>query len=77
MHPLAPDLSELSNEELYKKYNELNSKFMIAHLVGTGSLVQQMNMLLENYRAEMGRRHEKMLADASKNSNFKNIIDIK
>lgn len=77
MHPLAPDLSELSNEELYKKYNELNSKFMIAHRVGSGSVVQQMNMLLENYRAEMSRRHEKMLADASKNSNFKNIIDIK
>lgn len=77
MHPLAPDLSGLSNDELLNKYNELNSKFMMASRTGSG-VVMQMNMLLEDYRAELRRRQEKMLSDATnKNPNFKNIIDIK
>lgn len=77
MHPLAPDLSGLSNDELLNKYNDLNKKFSQAHRVGSGSIIYQMSMLLEDYRAEMRRRQEKMLADANKNPNFKNIIDIK
>lgn len=77
MHPLAPDLSELTNDELYKKYNELSNKYMMAHRVGSGSIVAQMSMLLENYKMEIARRHEKMMAEANKNPNFKNIIDIK
>ena len=77
MHPLAPDLSELSNDELLTKYNELNTKFMMASRTGSG-VIMQMNMLLEDYRAELRRRQEKMLSDATnKNPNFKNIIDIK
>jgi hypothetical protein len=77
MHPLAPDLSGLSNDELLTKYNELNTKFMMASRTGSG-VVMQMNMLLEDYRAELRRRQEKMLSDATnKNPNFKNIIDIK
>lgn len=77
MHPLAPDLSGLSNDELLNKYNELNSKFMMASRSGS-TVVMQMNMLLEDYRAELRRRQEKMMSDAvNKNPNFKNIIDIK
>lgn len=77
MHPLAPDLSGLSNDELLTKYNELNTKFMMASRTGSG-VIMQMNMLLEDYRAELRRRQEKMLSDATnKNPNFKNIIDIK
>jgi len=77
MHPLAPDLSGLSNDGLLTKYNELNTKFMMASRTGSG-VVMQMNMLLEDYRAELRRRQEKMLSDATnKNPNFKNIIDIK
>lgn len=77
MHPLAPDLSKLSNDELLNKYNDLAKKFSTAHRVGSGSVINQMAMLLEDYRAEMRRRHDKMLDDANKNPNFKNIIDIK
>ena len=77
-HPLTPDLSSLSNDDLYKKYNELHGKFIMAHRVGSGSVINQMAMLLEGYREEMRIRHERTLAEASKkNPNFKGIIDIK
>jgi hypothetical protein len=77
-HPLAQDITGLTDDELYKKYNELNSKYISAHRIGSGSVIQQMSMLLEHYRNEMRNRQEKLLNEAGKrNSNFKNIIDIK
>ena len=77
LHPLAPDLSKLNMDELMEKYNELNKKFQQAQRVGSGSVVGQMFILLEDFRQEIGRRQQKMLDEASnKNRNFKNIIDI-
>lgn len=75
-HPLVQDLSSLTNDELLTKYNDLNKKFMIASRTGSGAVISQMSMLLESYRTEMRTRQEKLLADANKNPNFKNIIDI-
>jgi hypothetical protein len=49
---------------------------MIASRTGSGAVISQMAMLLESYRTEMRTRQEKLLADANKNPNFKNIIDI-
>jgi hypothetical protein len=77
LHPLAPDLSKLNMDELLEKYNDLNKKFQAAHRLGSGSVIGQMSMLLEDYRTEIGNRQRKMLEEASsKNKNFKNIIDI-
>ena len=64
-------------DDLMAKYSELNKKFMQAQRVGSGSVLGQMSMLLEDYRYEIGRRQQKMLEEAgNKNKNFKNIIDI-
>lgn len=77
-HPLAPRLSELSMEELTKKYNELMSKMNQAYRMGPYSIIPQMQMLLEDYQLELQNRHQKQLEEMEKNSkNFKNIIDIK
>lgn len=77
LHPLAPDLSKLNMDELLEKYNELNKKFMTASRVGSGGIIGQMALLLEDYRHEIGNRQRKMLEEAgNKNKNFKNIIDI-
>jgi hypothetical protein len=76
MHPLAPDLSQFNNDELLQKFNDLNKKIVLASRSGSGHVVHQMSMLLEDYRQEMRRRHEKLMSDATKNPNFKNIIDI-
>ena len=78
MHPLAPKLSELSMEELVKKYNELNSKLNQAYRQGPFGIIPQMQMLLEDYQLELQNRQQKQLEEMEKNSkNFKNIIDIK
>jgi hypothetical protein len=76
MHPLAPNLSELTIEELTGKYNELVKKTLQAQRLGSGALVNQLGMLMEDYRSEISRRQQQILADANKNASFKNIIDI-
>lgn len=76
MHPLSPNLSELSMEELTTKYNELVKRLTQAHRMGNGNLVHQVSMLLEDYKIEISQRQQKILEDANKKANFKNIIDI-
>ena len=76
-HPLSPDLSKLTQEELNNKYGDLLKRITFAYRVGNADMVYQLQMLLEDYRNEISVRHEKTLADMEKNSkNFKNIIDI-
>ena len=77
MHPLIPDLSNLSTEELHKKYNELNQKLNQAYRFGPTSAIPQMQMIIENYRYEMDVRNRKLMDEMeAKNNNFKGIIDI-
>lgn len=77
LHPLAQDLSKLTMEELMSKYNDLSKKYMQTHRMGSGAVLSQMSMLLEDYRQEINTRQRKMLEEAgNKNKNFKNIIDI-
>lgn len=77
-HPLLPDLTEFTDDELMSKYNELNTRWVQANRAGSVSVLQQMSLVLESYRTEIRRRHEKMLQEVSqRNPAFKNIIDIK
>ncbi len=77
MHPLIPDLSNLSTEELHKKYNELTQKLNQAYRFGPTSAIPQMQMIIENYRYEMDVRNRKLMEEMeAKNNNFKGIIDI-
>lgn len=81
MHPLLPDLSALSDDELYKKYEDLNKRFSRAYRFGPASVIPQIQMLMQDYQSEINRRQQKLLRDmeerASKNGKgFKGIIDI-
>lgn len=76
MHPLTPDLSKLTTEELTNKYNELIKRQLQVQRSGNWNLMNQVSMVMEDYRAELTRRQQKLLDDANKNANFKNIIDI-
>jgi hypothetical protein len=78
MHPLAPDLSEIKDDELAKKISELSQRLTQSYRYGHGALVQQIQMLLEDYQAEHARRQQKQLEEMlSKNKQFKDIIDVK
>ncbi len=77
MHPLVPDLANLTTEELHKKYNELTRKLNQAYKFGPSGAIPQMQMILENYRYEMDVRNRKLMEEMeAKNDNFKGIIDI-
>lgn len=65
-HPLIPDLSGLTEEELAAKINELSKKLAIAARTGNGYLCVQIRMALESYQAKY---QEKLQASYKKASN--------
>lgn len=76
-HPLTPDLTKLSMDELTKKYGDLLNRITYAYRIGQADMVQQLQLLMEDYQNEMNDRNRKQLAEMEKASkNFKNIIDI-
>jgi uncharacterized membrane protein (DUF106 family) len=79
MHPLAPDLTNLTDDELQKKYNELNNRINAAYRMGNMDLVMQVQLLLNDYQTEIGTRQRKMMEDLQKRAgkDFDDIIDIK
>jgi len=77
-HPLMTNLSELSTEDLHKKYNELMTKMNQANRFGPVGIIPQMQMVLEDYRTEMNNRNRKLMDEMeSKGDKFKGLIDIK
>ena len=77
MHPLSPDLTKLTLDELNNKYGDLLKRITYAYQIGQPDMVNQLQMLLQDYQAEIQVRNQKALAEMEKNSkNFKNIIDI-
>lgn len=64
MHPLAPDLSGLTDEELYTKRNELQNRLGFAYQIGNADMVNQLNLLVQDYLLEIERRNQKVLDDA-------------
>lgn len=77
MHPLAPDLSKLTDDELHKSRADLQSKLSFAYKMGHSSLVGQLHLLLDDYNLEVEKRNQKMLEQINKNTkNFDNKINI-
>jgi hypothetical protein len=77
MHPLAPDLSKLTDDELQQKRGELQNRLMMSYRIGNADLVMQVQLLLGDYDIELQTRNQKMLDQMSKASkNFGNIINI-
>ena len=77
MHPLAPDLSKLTDDELQQKRGELQNRLMMSYRMGNADLVMQLQSLLQDYDMELQTRNQKMMDQMSKASkNFGNIINI-
>jgi hypothetical protein len=77
MHPLAPNLTDLSDAELMTKHADLKKKLMQAYRMGPASIVQQLQMLDEDYTREYNNRQAKLLESMQKdNPDFNGTIDI-
>jgi len=66
MHPLTPDLTKLTDDELYTKRAELQNRLGYAYRIGNAEMVNQINLLIQDYMLESERRNRKMLEDAQK-----------
>ena len=78
MHPLSPNLTELSDAELHKKHGELVQRLTQAYRMGPYSIIGQLQMLLEDYNVEIQRRNQKHYEEIlQKSKNKTGIIDIK
>ena len=76
MHPLSPDLSKLTDDELQQKRGELQNRLM-SYRMGNADLVMQVQLLLGDYDMELQARNQRMMDQMSKASkNFGNIINI-
>jgi len=81
MHPLANSLSSLNDEELQKKYGELQRRLIQASRFGPFDLIPQLQMLLEDYQYELSERQRRQMEAMEKRAEesgrgFKGIIDI-
>ena len=77
MHPLTPDLSTLTDEELHTKRSELGNRMVFAYRMGHAEMIGQIQLIMGDYEMEVQRRNQKMLDDLERNSKtFKNKIDI-
>jgi hypothetical protein len=77
MHPLAPNLTGLTDDDLHKKRAELTNRLMFSYRMGHGDMVAQINMLIQDYDAEIQVRNQRMLDELSKNNkNFDDKINI-
>jgi hypothetical protein len=77
MHPLSPDLSQVSETDLHKKYNDLVSRLTQAYRIGPTSIISQLQMIIEDYKFEIQRRNQKILDDmAKKGKDLSGIINI-
>ena len=66
MHPLAPNLEGMSDEELHTKRSELQTRIGSAYRMGSADMVNQLQLLLQDYAMEVERRNQKMMDDAMK-----------
>jgi hypothetical protein len=78
MHPLSPNLADLSESELNDKFRDLSNKLNAAYRMGNPQLVQQIQMLLEDYQAEVSNRQRKAYEEMmNKGGMFDGIIKVK
>lgn len=81
MHPLAPNLSEMSMDELLQKYNDLTKRMNQAYRFGPHDIIPQIQMMQSHYMNEMTERNAKQMAEMNKKmeesgKGYKGIIDI-
>mgnify|MGYP003339399141 CR=1 FL=1 len=82
MHPLTPNLAEIKDEELQTKINDLTKRLNQCYRFGPAQAIPQLQMLLQDYQEESGRRNRQTMEELMKksgrdNGGYSTIIDIK
>jgi hypothetical protein len=62
-HPLSPNLTNLSTDALTDKYNDLMRRYNTAWASGNYEIIRQIQLILEDYNAEMEVRRQKSLQE--------------
>jgi hypothetical protein len=60
-HPFISSLSDKTLEELQGSITDLNKKLNFAHRMQNGAMIHQLNMVIESYRKEYGRKMDELL----------------
>jgi hypothetical protein len=60
-HPFISDLSDKSLEDLQKTLTYLTNKLNFAYRMGNGPLINQINMVIESYRAAYNKKMDEMV----------------
>jgi len=60
-HPLESDLSQLKDQELEERVQELTKKFYVAQRLGKPELLTQLSTFVTIYKEEMSRRYRDRL----------------
>lgn len=81
MHPFSPDFSAMNDDELNKKFGELQKRYMQCWKFGPTDLLPQLQMLMDDYQSEIQRRNQKIMDDMNKRAEakgkgFGGVIDI-
>ena len=58
MHPLTPDLSKLTDEELHTKRSELSNRMVFAYRMGHAEMIGQIQLIMGDYDMEVQRRNQ-------------------
>lgn len=77
MHPLTPDLTKLTDDELHTKRAELQNRLTFAYRMGYSDMVHQLNLLIQDYAMEVEIRNKKMLEDAQRSGRLGGDSDAK
>jgi hypothetical protein len=78
MHPLTPNLAEMSDNDLNDRFRDLSNKLSSAYRMGSTDMVNQIQMLMEDYQAEIMKRQQKAYEDlVGKGNMFDGIIKVK
>ena len=67
-HPLTPDLTKLSMDELTNKINDLGKRMTMAYRWGNPDMVNQLQLMMEDYQIELQERNRKQLEEMEKHS---------
>lgn len=85
MHPLSPSLSDMSDQELHTKYNDLLARLNQAWQQGQRGIVSQLQMLMNMYKNEIYERSMKQQQEMAERSakgkgkdgkGYSSVIDI-